>query len=322
MAGKDDLRQFLETGLMSGATPERLRAALVRAGWSEAEVDSALSGWMLEPGMPPIPRPRNRIAPRDALIQALGLVAIIVCAIFIVRVGFVVAELVTPEIGRSHPWSGAGRWPVAILVAFLPVFAAIHLRRRPVGPPLLRRWLAVLSGFLSGLAILGAAAAAVQAFLAGDLTMRFGVKLFVVIVTALLAWLTYNTELAEGRRSRKAAGAFVGLGIVAILAGIAATGGPALGRAENRDAQRRSDVSSIAMQARCLVEDGQIVPPIGVSPACPELPSLVDPWTGEPYRIEQVGQSVLQICADFETEPRLLGGHGKDGCTSVDLRDD
>ena len=124
MAGKDDLRQFLETGLMSGATPERLRAALARAGWSEAEVDSALSGWMLEPGMPPIPRPRNRIAPRDALIQALGLVAIIVCAIFIVRVGFVVAELVTPEICRSHPWSGA-------LAGGHPGCVSAGLRRHP-----------------------------------------------------------------------------------------------------------------------------------------------------------------------------------------------
>ncbi|MFN3527082.1 MAG: DUF5671 domain-containing protein, partial [Paracoccus sp. (in: a-proteobacteria)] len=319
MRARDELGAFLREGLAAGQPPEALAAALRAAGWPEDRIRAGLALWQQAPGLPPVPVPPAALSPRDALVHGLGFAALAMLSWHVVQLGFLLADQVTEDVGQGVGWAGSARWPVAMLVVVLPVFALVHLRGGP--PSLVRRWLAALSGFLAGLALLGSLAATVHALLSGDLTLRFALKAGVVAVTAALVFATYRAELSAVRSGRAGAAALAGLGVLALLGGLWLTGGPGQGRAEQRDAARMADLEALAAQARCLALEGREVPPIGVSERCPEVVRAADPWTGADYLVEGIGRDRLRLCAVRETEPAWRDEVAGPGCVLVDLSD-
>ncbi|MFN3273518.1 MAG: DUF5671 domain-containing protein [Paracoccus sp. (in: a-proteobacteria)] len=323
MQARDELGAFLRDGLAAGHTPEALGAALRAAGWPEARIAVGLALWQQAPGLPPVPVPPAALSPRDALVHGLGFAALAMLSWHVVQIGFLLADQVTEDVGQGAGWAGSARWPVAMLVVMLPVFVLLHLRGAP--PSLLRRWLAALSGFLAGLALLGSLAATVHALLSGDLTLRFALKAGVVAVTAALVFATYRAELSAARSAARSgrAGAvgLAGLGVLALLGGLWLTGGPGQGRAEQRDAARMADLEALAAQARCLALEGRAVPPIGVSERCPEVVRAADPWTGAEYLVEGIGGDRLRLCAVMESDSVWRDEVAGPGCVLVDLSD-
>lgn len=302
MRGGDRLEEFLRAGLAAGYPPERLAAALRAAGWSERRIEAGLAEWHVEPGLPPVPRSGSgQAGAGPALLLGLGFLALVAMCWQLVQLGFHLAEHATP--GLAPDWYGASRmrWPIAVLVVMIPVFAVLHLRRDASGWP--RRWLAAFSGFLAGVALLGSAVAVVHALLAGDLTARFALKAAVVVVVSLLALLVYRRELgAGGTGAEMGPRGLIGLALAMVVAGIWVSGGPGAGRAEQRDQERWADLDVIAGQAMCLAGEGVAVPPVVATEGCPELPNLADRQTGAPYRIALVRPGLLRLCAEMESE--------------------
>lgn len=122
-----------------------------------------------------------------------------------------------------------------------------------------------------------------------------------------------------------AATAIAGLGVGAILGGMLIAGGPGQGRAERRDAARRDDLLALETQLACLAqESGQLTARIEATPACPAEPRQTDPETGVPYRIEQIDDENLRLCARFEVArlPAATGYGGEfdaEGCKVMNL---
>lgn len=124
-----------------------------------------------------------------------------------------------------------------------------------------------------------------------------------------------------------ATGAITALGIGAMIGGVLIAGGPGQGRAERLDDLRRSDLFSLQAQLECLArERGMLTPEIETTRACPFEPRLVDPATGEPYRIEQVDDENLWLCASFDNaqlpEPGRYVAEGEfdsQGCMVMNL---
>lgn len=95
--------------------------------------------------------------------------------------------------------------------------------------------------------------------------------------------------------------AITALGVAAIIGGFLIAGGPGQGRAERRDDMRRADLWALQAQLSCLArETGVLEPTVRATAACPATPSLADPITGEPYRIEPIDDENLRLCARFE----------------------
>ena len=102
--------------------------------------------------------------------------------------------------------------------------------------------------------------------------------------------------------------AITALGVAAIIGGFLIAGGPGQGRAERRDDLRRSDLWALQSQLDCLArERGELTPVIEQTSACPAEPREIDPETGESYRIEQIDDENLRLCATFEA-PIQAGG--------------
>lgn len=322
MRDGDRLEGFLRAGLAAGHPPEELAAALRAAGWSERRIDAGLAEWHVAPGLPPVPRAGSGQAAGPALVQGLGFLALAAMCWQLVQLGFQLAEHATS--GPAQDWFGASRmrWPIAVLVVMIPVFAVLHLRRDSSGWP--RRWLAAASGFLAGIALLGSAVAVVHALLSGDLTARFALKAAVVVVVSLLALLVYRRELGAGAaRAEVGPRGLIGLALAMVVAGLWVSGGPGAGRAEQRDQERWADLEAIGFQAMCLAGEGVAVPPVVATEGCPNVPNLVDRQTGAPYQIALARPGTVRICAEMETD--AMAGRPSPagpGCREVALPDE
>lgn len=109
--------------------------------------------------------------------------------------------------------------------------------------------------------------------------------------------------MAERRAKGWATMAIAGIGVAAIVSGLIMAGGPAQGRAEQRDQRRERDLSRLVNHLQCLSrEAGSLVAQAGATEACPLPENLVDPESGAAYRVEQIDDENLRVCADFETE--------------------
>lgn len=93
--------------------------------------------------------------------------------------------------------------------------------------------------------------------------------------------------------------ALIVLTIGAIGLALWTIGGPGQARAERRDQVRMNDLQSLAQHFICLNRAG--IGPDGQSDACPEAARRTDPLTHEPYRVTEVSDTAIRLCAAFET---------------------
>ncbi|MDO5648139.1 DUF5671 domain-containing protein [Paracoccus sp. (in: a-proteobacteria)] len=203
MQAVEHLTHFTQRALADGHDPARIRAALLDAGWTGPEVDTALSGWRVSPDLPPVPVPRTYVSAREAAIYALLVVALAMVCFHVVSLGFAVIDAWVPD-ATETVWRGDSsmRFSVAALVAFLPVFLwldrrmarrAVEAESRRHSPA--RRSFASLTVFVAALVLLGDVVAAVYALLTGDLSARFLAKVLLVAVTGALIVALYREDL-------------------------------------------------------------------------------------------------------------------------------
>ena len=125
-------------------------------------------------------------------------------------------------------------------------------------------------------------------------------------------------------------GAIAGLAVVAVVAGLALTGGPARGKAEQRDTARLAALSDAQELVECLARNnGRIVPEtLEAYRSCPSLDALNDPLSGTPVRFERTDDTRYLLCpqlelpGDLENDRWVDGGHFQtaSGCVRYEYR--
>jgi hypothetical protein len=206
MAKNEDLTGFVRDALNRGESRARTRDALLQAGWSSAEVDSAL-GSFSEVDFPiAVPRPRPSLSAREAFEYVILFGTLYVAAFSLGRLLFQFINLALPD-PLSQPFQnqvirGAVRWSIAALVVTTPVFLrsawknAKALERSPVkrASPV-RRWLTYMTLAITASVLIGDATSLVYNFLAGETTLRFLLKSLTVAVIAGAAFVYYLSDL-------------------------------------------------------------------------------------------------------------------------------
>ncbi len=194
MSRPADLHDFTRTALATGHAPERIAAALAGAGWSAGEVQGALAAWENQPGLPPVPRrSRTALSAGMALVEGLYLVALAMVAGYLVRLLVTLIDLSIPDDATQISWQIAAlRWPVAVLVVFVPLWLWLDRRARPAPGqrrPALSVWIGHVAMFVAALGLLGDALSVIYSFLAGDLSVPFLLKSVAVALVAALVGL-------------------------------------------------------------------------------------------------------------------------------------
>lgn len=343
MRAPEALAEYVREALAQGGDRPAIAEAARAAGWTATEVEAALDAWVDAPGLPPVPRPRATVSARDAFRHGLMFFALLLVAGHLGALAFALIDRLLPDPLESWPaGDGTIRWAVAVLVVAWPVWALMSLslareaerdpgqRRSAVG-----RWLTWGALFLAAATLIGDAVAIVSGFLAGGFGLRFLLKALAVATIAGAVFFAYGrTREADGGATLpQTRGLVAGFGLVvlvAIGAGLMSVGGPDSGRRERRDMVRLDALSQVADGLACHVRAGaEPARPATVgeiSPAClgPDAAArLVDPLTGEAYRINYPAPDRAAICAAMEAPvaaTRALAWRGFDaasGCMGV-----
>lgn len=223
------------------------------------------------------------------------------------------------------------RWPMAVLIVVFPVFLFLSrwmnrgIAQDPARKELrIYRWLVNLTLFITAITVIIDLISLINNFLGGELTTRFGLKVLVVLVVALGIFGYYlwhmRADLSVARVKRK--GLFWGAIIViigSIVAGFAIVGSPATARAQKFDQQRVNDLQNMQWQIISYWQLNRVLPShlgelqndvngynLPNDPRCNIAESGFVSCPGENYEYSIEGPLTFKLCAEFETNYRVL----------------
>lgn len=215
-----------------------------------------------------------------------------------------------------NPYYDAGnsiRWSLALLIIIFPVYfwvsralykdTAIDSGKREIR---VRKWLLYLTLFLAALLIIGDLVVLIYSFLQGEITMRFLLKVFSVLIAAAGVFCYYLHDLRRepGIFSSKAKmlvwSAIVAVAVIAV-AGFFVAGSPFKQRLVRFDAQKVSDLEILQGQIVNYWMQKNRLPNVlddlrdSISGFVPPK----DPQSGAAYRYNATGKLSFELCAEF-----------------------
>lgn len=198
-------------------------------------------------------------------------------------------------------------WPVFLLMAR---YLAGDLKRHPEKTELwVRRWLTYLTIFVAAITIIVDLITLLNSFLGGELTMRFVLKVLVVLLVAagVLGYQFWELKRKpdEGKKELRLMGvASIVLIILSIIAGFYFVGTPSTARQQKFDTERVSDLQLIQGQLINYWNQKNQLPDTLAELRDPltgfEVP--LDPETNQSYDYQKTGDLTFNLCTTFARE--------------------
>src|SRR3989344_6237593 len=170
------------------------------------------------------------------------------------------------------PYSGSIRFEMAALIVLVPVMLFLmrlirnDIARIPDKADLwVLRWVLFLTVFIAGVAVIGDLITLINYFLGGDLTMRFIMKVGVVLLVAGGVFLHFLADLRgywnqNPARARMMGWAAAAVVLISIIAGFFIMGTPGQVRLYRFDEQKVSDLQNIQWQVVNYYQQKEKVP--------------------------------------------------------------
>lgn len=206
--GSAALERFIEQALAAGQSRQAITGALLAAGWDRRQVEDVLARWAEVDFPLPVPRPRASLSAREAFEYLVLFTTLHLSAWHLGHLWFAMVNQLFPDpVGfGARLDSSSARWSVATLLICWPVFTWLSSRiarateRQPIkrlSP--VRRWLTYLTLFITAAVLIGDLTALVQHVLAGELGIRFLLKVLAVGVIAGtgFGWYLYDLRREE-----------------------------------------------------------------------------------------------------------------------------
>jgi hypothetical protein len=315
-----NLTDFVRRALLEGQSPDRIRAALLDAGWTETESTAALSAWHLG-AAGPVPRPVRSGVAREALFYAMLFVAFGMVAGNVLSLLFGQANFWMPEPDeRYYRFAISGlRWSMAALIVFAPAFWLLNRadERASAADPArshgtMRRWLGSLALLVAVLTLMGDALFLIYTLLDGQMTARFLVKSAIVagIAAVVLAYFRQDRGLPLLTRFQSLGPVpshlvLLGLAVLALGLSLWTIGGPAQGRAETRDRWRMDDLRALANDlSNCALAPKGVLPETLDPMACARNPRELAGYAGD-VTYERLSDTRFRLCIPVEFPPAI-----------------
>lgn len=325
------LRLFIEHAREKGMDHSTIRMLLLSAGWKEKQIAQALSEQGLDM---PVPVPPDAGGAREAFFHLVVFTSFYTTAVGVVVLLFNYINRLLPD-RALRTWSGADarqlqtiRWWMAALIVAFPVLlwlSRLLLREMAAHPEKLwsavRRWLSYLTLFAAAVALGVDAITLVYYLLEGEITVRFILKIAVVLLVAgsSFAYLLLSLRVppgapVTGRMQRGFAGGATTLVLMSLVWGIVIAGSPGIERLRKFDERRIEALQSIQNELEnvCVATiraDGSPGRSLKrslpgtldelVKVATSERPEIRDPETREAYSYEAIGETKYRLCATF-----------------------
>ncbi len=202
-----DLQPFLKQALERGETTASITQALKAAGWPEEEITSALRGFVMIDGFTlPVPRREPYLSAREAFLYLVLFLTLYITAVSFGTLLFALIERAIPDVLQGNYASIAGlstvRNSTAALIITFPIFVVLNrflekgLERDPLKRgSKVRKWLTYFTLFVAAVSIIVDLITLVGSLLSGELTVRFLLKVAIVLLIAGTAFGYYLWDL-------------------------------------------------------------------------------------------------------------------------------
>ena len=224
--------------------------------------------------------------------------------------------------GYGDPYGGAVRFAMAALIVMVPTLVTLfYFIRKSIQEESgranvwVRRWAIVLTLFIAAVTILIDLITLVNTFLGGEISVRFGLKVLVVLLVAVGVFLHFLADqkgywLTNVKKANMVGIAVGILALVSVVSGFFIIGTPGHVRMLKFDEQKVQDLQNMQYQVlnywqmkRSLpVESAALVDSLGNY----TLP--MDPQSKAPYTYKATGKLSFELCALFnEATPDTTG---------------
>jgi Domain of unknown function (DUF5671) len=208
-SGPQELELFARESLLRGLDRGAIKKALLDAGWTADQAQTAIDAYADVPFAVPVPRPRPQLSAREAFLYLLLFTTLYLSSYHLGSLLFDLINRAYPDAAdRTYRVLGDSmRWSVSYLIIAFPAFVFIaryiarDVAKRPVkrlSP--IRRWLTYLTLFVAAAVLIGDLTTLVYNVLAGELTIRITLKVVVVI---LIAGSVFGYYLSDLRREEQ-----------------------------------------------------------------------------------------------------------------------
>lgn len=193
----NELQLFVKEALGKGVSREQIKSALESAGWPTDEVGTALAAYA-ESDLPiPVPKRRPYLSAREAFMYLVMFLTLYITAFSVGTILFQLINLWLPDLAQiaygyaSDYSTGLIRSATAALIITFPIFLFVanilrkNIKRDPTKrSSLIRKWLTYITLYVATGIIIGDLITLLTYVLNGDLTLRFVLKVLVVLLIA------------------------------------------------------------------------------------------------------------------------------------------
>ncbi|MDP3934630.1 MAG: DUF5671 domain-containing protein [Candidatus Giovannonibacteria bacterium] len=267
--------------------------------------------------------PAEKAGPKDVFLQLLNIIALYVSAGMFINLIFSYINIWLPDTLSENYYTllaarSSVRWAIASLIVVFPVYiwATWFLNKGYAAMPekremKIRKWLLYFTLFLAGIIIIGDLVTLIYNLLQGELTTRFLLKIFTVLIVAGGIFGYYILDIknkapaspSQGGPHKIFAYSVSAIMLVAIVGGFFLVGSPKEERARKFDDQRvqhlqliQSEIINYWIKKAVLPKTlEELNDPIrGVV-----IPKDPEPETGAAYIYEIKDKENFKLCAAF-----------------------
>ncbi len=224
----------------------------------------------------------------------------------------------------GDPYAGAVRAAMAALIVLVPTtLVLLRIIRKSIEADAgkasvwVRRWAIGLTLFIATVTALIDLITLINTFLGGELSIRFGLKVAIVLLVALGVFLHFLADfkgywLANSKKATMVAIAVALLTVVTIAAGFFIIGTPTSVRQLRNDEQKVSDLQGIQYQITNYYQQKETLPAsLGdLNDSLSGYSVPVDPETGAAYTYRVDAPLSFSLCATFHKETPDTAGRG------------
>lgn len=265
-----------------------------------------------------------KTTPKDFFLWSGAVIALYGSVISLITLLFEYVNHVFPDplAYYGDPYGGAVRAAMAGVIVLVPTTLVLLriIRKSIENDPgkaeiWVRRWALVLTVFIAVAVILIDLITLITTFLGGELSIRFGLKVAIVLLVALGVFMHFLADLKGYWIAYRTRANLVGIGVgvlalLCVIAGFFIIGTPSEIRALRYDEQKVSDLQSIQYQVVYYYQQKGVLPEdlTYLNDPISSFMTPKDPQSGASYPYTVTGPLTFELCASFnEATPDTKG---------------